>query len=331
MNEPYKVSICVPIYGVEKYIRRCVKSLFEQTYKNIEYIFVNDCTKDNSIKILYNELDNYPKRKPQVHIINHQLNKGLGEARNTAVASCTAPFIVHVDSDDWLDTTCIQRCVEHQLETDADIISFGICQVYEKKRIECIIPNYATSKELILALIKHIIPNSIWGRFIRRSLYIKNQISVTKGINMAEDLNVIPRLVYFAKKISAIPQILYFYECRNAKSYTASIFSEDNFQQRLTTLYILKKFFKDKDHDYDKAIKLREYHVLVNALIDSVKEDGHISFYKKICKQINQSYDLQMKSTLKISQRIALNLHNYNLFKTYVRAGIYIRNIITNL
>lgn len=67
----YFVSICVPIYGVEKYIERCAISLFEQTYKNIEYIFVNDCTQDNSIDVLKSIIEKYPVRKNCVRIINH--------------------------------------------------------------------------------------------------------------------------------------------------------------------------------------------------------------------------------------------------------------------
>lgn len=67
-----KVSILVPVYGVEKYIERCARSLFEQTYDNIEYIFVDDCTKDRSIEILQKVLEDYPNRKNQVKILNHE-------------------------------------------------------------------------------------------------------------------------------------------------------------------------------------------------------------------------------------------------------------------
>ena len=85
MKQEIKVTVAVPIYGVEKYIERCAVSLFEQTYSNIEYIFVNDCTCDNSMGILKSILDKYPERKKQVKIIVHEQNKGLGAARNTAI------------------------------------------------------------------------------------------------------------------------------------------------------------------------------------------------------------------------------------------------------
>ena len=97
-----KVSILVPVYGVEKYIERCARSLFEQTYDNIEYIFVDDCTKDRSIVILQKVLEGYPNRKNQVKILHHEKNRGLSAARNTALDASTGDYLMHVDSDDYL-------------------------------------------------------------------------------------------------------------------------------------------------------------------------------------------------------------------------------------
>ncbi len=84
-----KISLLIPVYGVEKYIERCARSLFGQTYQNIEYIFVDDCTKDSSIAVLKKVLDDYPFRKEQVTIIHHNFNKGLSAARNTAFNHAT--------------------------------------------------------------------------------------------------------------------------------------------------------------------------------------------------------------------------------------------------
>ena len=81
-----KVSVCIPVYGVEKYIERCARSLFEQTMQEgIEFIFVNDCTPDKNIEILERVLAEYPHRKEQTKIIHHENNKGLVSARNTGL------------------------------------------------------------------------------------------------------------------------------------------------------------------------------------------------------------------------------------------------------
>ena len=130
MNQIPKVSMLVPIYGVEKFIERCAVSLFEQTYQNIEYIFVNDCTKDNSVVILKNVMERYPQRKPQVRIIEHEKNKGLAGARNTAVAAATGEFVMHVDSDDYVDKDIVKKTILSQKKVDADIVIVDFKKAY---------------------------------------------------------------------------------------------------------------------------------------------------------------------------------------------------------
>ena len=188
-----KVTIAVPIYGVEKYIERCARSLFEQTYENIEYIFFNDCTKDNSISILERILKEYPNRESQVCIITHKNNRGLGAARNTAVDAATGDFLFHVDSDDYIDVTTIEKCVEKQKESGADIVT---CNVYYDfgniKRKYChLIGN--SSEEWKNLLFSRTAKIMIWGRLIRTSLYKENHIHVLEGYNMGEDFQVTPK------------------------------------------------------------------------------------------------------------------------------------------
>ena len=92
-----KISILTPIYGVEKYIEQCARSLFEQSYASIEYIFVDDCTHDKSIGILQSLLKEYPERAQQVRIIHHDRNRGVGAARQTALMAATGDYLLFAD------------------------------------------------------------------------------------------------------------------------------------------------------------------------------------------------------------------------------------------
>ena len=105
-----KISILTPVYGVEKYIEQCARSLFEQSYAPIEYIFVDDCTPDKSIGILQSLLKEYPERAQQVRIIHHDRNRGVGAARQTALMAATGDYLLFADSDDMLpeDAVCGQ-------------------------------------------------------------------------------------------------------------------------------------------------------------------------------------------------------------------------------
>ena len=141
-----KISICIPVYGVEKYIEQCARSLFEQTIiEDVEFIFVNDCTKDKSIDILKNILREYPQRIKQTKIISHEHNSGLVAARNTALKHSTGDYIIHCDSDDWVDFDFYEKLYNQASKTDADVVFAPILIEFvnnerEKKKI---IPVYS--------------------------------------------------------------------------------------------------------------------------------------------------------------------------------------------
>ena len=123
------VSILVPIYGVEKYIEQCAETLFQQSFADIEYVFVNDCTKDRSVEILQQTIDRFPERKSQVILIQHEHNKGLGGARHTAFAASRGRYIMHVDSDDLLPLDAVEKLVKAAEKSGADIVDGGFAAI----------------------------------------------------------------------------------------------------------------------------------------------------------------------------------------------------------
>ena len=115
------VSILVPVYGVEKYIEKCAVSLFEQTCNDIEYVFVDDCSPDNSIGILEEVRKRYPERD-KVKIIRHDRNRGLAAARKTALMASVGDYVIHVDSDDWVSPDMVATLAEQAMKTGADLV-----------------------------------------------------------------------------------------------------------------------------------------------------------------------------------------------------------------
>lgn len=126
-----KVSVIIPVYGVELYIGKCAKSLFEQSLENIEFIFVDDCTKDNSIAIIQQLLENYPNRKKQTLILHHEENLGLPKARLTGIQKATGEYIVHCDGDDWIELDMYQSMYELAIAENSDIV---ICDYFRVKK-----------------------------------------------------------------------------------------------------------------------------------------------------------------------------------------------------
>ena len=121
-QDNYKVTIAVPVYGVEAYVGKCAESLFEQTYSNLEFLFINDCTPDRSIEVIERVLDRFPDRKKQVRIINQGKNKGCPAARNLAVQLATGDFLFHVDADDYIEKDAVASLVSEQSLDDADLV-----------------------------------------------------------------------------------------------------------------------------------------------------------------------------------------------------------------
>lgn len=111
-----KVSVVVPVYNVCLYIERCARSLFEQTIDSIEYIFVNDCTQDESIDILKRVIEDYPNRKDQIQIIENRKNRGLWYSRKVGMKLATGDYVIVCDSDDWLDLNAYELMYEQAEE-----------------------------------------------------------------------------------------------------------------------------------------------------------------------------------------------------------------------
>lgn len=247
MRKPL-VSICVPIYGVETYIEKCARSLFEQTYANIEYIFVDDCGTDKSISILQQVCQAYPQRQDQVHVIRHEKNRGLAAARNTAVENAHGEFIIHVDSDDWVETQMVELLVQTQQQTNADIVSGNAIAHYNGYTRTLIEPEYTDRDAMIKGMLELTIDHAIWRRLIRTTLYRQNGIRAIEGANIGEDHQVMPQLTYYAQSFARCEKIVYHYNCMNINSYVHDAgkkeFNRKKYNCDNRSIDILEAFFE---------------------------------------------------------------------------------------
>ena len=130
-----KVSVLVPVYGVEKYIERCARSLFEQTLDDIEFIFVDDCTPDRSIEILESVIEEYRLRFAEknydVRIVRMPTNSGLAAVRRHGIQLATGDYITFCDSDDIMPEDAVESLYNLAVESDADIVSGDMEWLYD--------------------------------------------------------------------------------------------------------------------------------------------------------------------------------------------------------
>lgn len=243
-----KVSVVVPIFGVEKYIERCAKSLFEQTLTDMEFIFVDDCTYDHSIDKLQHMIIQYPQRKSQVKILHNERNLGLPQSRKMGVLEATGDFIAHCDSDDWVDPGLYEMMYKSALQNNADIT---VCD-FLVKRPNCIelrigartadIYNYTVE------LLFQERPVSMVNKLIRRQIY-QNEIHYPV-LNMAEDMATTLQLIPFCKRMSFVKGVYYHYD-----GTTVSITRQKSKNAVLTQAlqaceniqYVIKVYAKNED------------------------------------------------------------------------------------
>lgn len=261
-----KVSIIVPVYGVEKYIERCAVSLLEQTYEDIEYIFVNDATQDKSITILTEVIQRYPERAKAVRIIHHPINKGLSAARNTGLSHATGEYIWHVDSDDYIAHHAVQEFVETAEKHQADIVICDV-NVVTTRGIRMEQVNYITKEDYIRLLLQHIEKCAHWNKFYRKALLDATGILSDEQIRLAEDYAVTPRLLYCAERIVMLHEALYFYETRNQSSYVHNL-SRTAIESQRRADTILSTFFADKP-EYKDIISILPQRSLTSLIKNS--------------------------------------------------------------
>jgi len=218
-----KVSILIPVYGVERYVAQCARTLMEQTYQDIEYIFVNDCTPDCSIDVLHGVVNQYPERKSQVVIIDHEINKGLASARQTALDAASGEALLIVDSDDYVATDAVELLVAKMQQSGCDIVDGGYAVVSNGEQTSEHNPLHLSDEGYLKTILcQNVEPNRIWGRLIKKSLFEQHNIAFHPGVNYGEDFSVLPLLLLYARR-GWVDKAIYYYRDDNAESYTNNV------------------------------------------------------------------------------------------------------------
>lgn len=284
-TEP-KISIVIPIYKVEKYIEQCARSVFKQSYNNLEIIFVDDATPDDSIELLNSILRNYPNRC--VNIIQHSENKGLAMARKTGIDHATGEYIFHVDSDDYLEKNAIELCVCASKNCEHDLVFGNFRHIYSNRTVDFIRREEDSIDDMVCDILVRKQPCNIWGSLIRKSLY--ENLIIPKYDN-GEDFVTLPRLVYRSHSIGFVKEIVYNYTHLNRYSFQFNRLNKKNRQDYKQLCLFLSDFFHEKVQSSDKyrrAVSVMTLNTFSYDLIYSYSLDSlhSLSFPKEIsCKE----------------------------------------------
>ena len=219
--EEQLVTIVVPVYNVEKYLNRCIESLVNQTYRNLEIILVDDGSLDNCPIIC----DEWADKDCRIKVI-HKANAGLGMARNSGIDCAKGKYIFFFDSDDYVDSTIVEKCVSSAKKHDSDVVIYGRCEVYEDGR--CVPKKIVSHKDVFVQeeIVNNLLPAMFtydmgFGVSACGKMFLLDTIR-RFSLHFVSEREIISEDAYFAleyfsniSRVSIIDECLYFYYKRD--------------------------------------------------------------------------------------------------------------------
>lgn len=254
-----KITIIIPIYKVEAFIKRCVTTLMEQTLHELEYIFVDDATPDNSVRLLEEVIAHYPERKEQINVVHHKENKGLPAARNTGLLLAKGEYIFHCDSDDYVEPTMLEDLYYAAKTADADVVWCDWFLTFAHNERYMVQPKYSSSEQALKGILHGQMKYNVWNKLVKRNLYTKNHILFPAGYSMGEDMTMI-RLMACAERISYVHKAYYHYVKMNVdaltNNYTEKHLNDILYNSRETICFVEQRFGKHRMKKDIAAFKL---------------------------------------------------------------------------
>ena len=318
----YLISVIVPIYNVEKYLRKCLDSIIYQTYRNLEIILVNDGSTDNSGSIC----EEYAQADDRIKVI-HKTNGGQCSARNMGLDVCTGDYITFVDSDDWIDKDYYEKMILQVGKGQLDCC-VSDRKVFNEEYVEIYNTNFA--KDSIYTVDN--VQNYFLAKFFKYTPSVCNKLYKRECINNirfkdirkygSEDFIFNFEVLFNLKQIGEISNTYNNNLAR--KGSTARRYTVGEIQQNVNLFNICINIAKIHGQ-YDKrmqAILLYVFYFFYSRSINHIKEYCLIDSGKVLHKEIDSVYDFLKQ----ISKLILKNREVNNIFKAY---GFRIRGILT--
>lgn len=269
MDLHIKVSILMPIYKVEQYLEKTLDSIFTQTYPNLDYVFVNDCSPDNSLQVLINTIKRYGINEERFTIINHEKNEGVAISRAECITYAKGDYVYFVDSDDWIEKDAIEQMVSATKYGTIDIVGCDFVKDYKNGTITYHHENYGkTCLDNLRKCIDYDIATVLWKLLIRKKLFMYFSIN---SINIGEDYIISIKLFYYAKSFVEIHRAFYHYVQYNQNRL--SFQSLRSINDHIECVKEVEWFLKEKglyDDDVQHKLLLRKNNIKSNFVLNKM-------------------------------------------------------------
>ena len=332
-----KVSVIIPVYNVAKYIERCLLSVLNQTWQDLEVILVNDCTPDGSMQIVKKLISSHP-RGAVVRCLEHEKNKGLSAARNTGISVSVGDYLYFLDSDDYIPVNAIELLAEaaRQKQTNFVIGNYEVpgarrwapplslgTGLYEGNAL--VLSNYVQEKWYVMA----------WNKLVSRPFVLQHQLYFQEGIVHEDDLWSF-KLACMAQSMYVVDETTYYYSMQPDSIMRAP--SMRNLECRVLVLGYIYDFIRSSRCLQDN----RQIYIFFENL--KAKYFDRILYFTKDKSFYYQSYLVfRSKKYASLFKMVGLrpvwklmlqNIHyalptyaGYLYFKAFVKSAYYLRVI----
>lgn len=214
------ITVVVPVYKVELYIRKCLDSILSQTFTDFELLLIDDGSPDNCGAIC----DEYASKDKRIRVF-HKENGGVSTARQLGMDKAQGEYIIHADPDDWVDFRWLELLYTKANKTGADITICDYYEVSSEKALRKDVVKSETPLECLENLLLWKLPAQLWNKLIKRELYEKHNIRITPGLDLREDSSIMYKLLFFSNKVSFVDEALYYYYIGNQNSLVHNLMS----------------------------------------------------------------------------------------------------------
>lgn len=316
INNPL-VSIIVPVYNAEKTIDRCVQSILKQTLDSFEIILIDDGSPDNSGRLC----DEYAERDSRILVI-HKENEGVSAARQNGIDAARGEYIIHVDPDDWIESTMLEELYAKAVSDNADMV---ICDFYEnilsEQRYHKQEPS-SLQPSIVLRELFQQLHGSCCNKFVKRICYSNYNIKFPSDIYYCEDLYVVASLVKNNIKLSYLPRAFYHYVQLNDKPTLVRFYDENTYNHDLK----LKILFLDLVSDDASLVKMVEDKFICSMVFRAYK-NGYKYYTSALFRQRFSKCRKTIKLHLKDSQKWLVYLSCIGLYRSSRKIAYFLERI----
>ncbi len=296
------VSILVPVYNSEKYLRQCLDSIVNQTYKDLQVVIVDDGSKDNSLSICREYADKY-----EFIEVYHQGNAGVASARNALLDKARGDYTIFIDSDDWIELDMIEGLLHYIAEYDLDIVICGSVSEYNNSETTVdtsyCSPLIDNREEAVKKFILHKELNgSLWNKLVKTSLF--HNLRFAKDIWYGEDALMMWQVLQRVNRIGSMPTPYYHYRMNDA-----SISHQTFGPQKMSGHQVWATIYADTCRDWPEykrvaraAFAISDMWLLFYAALDKYPFDKNISHFQRHVRE--NIIDILRAQHIKVNKKV---------------------------